>query len=1551
MLQIYLLKLIPLEGNSLKCADTHPLLPLIWKQFFTNFFFQNDLLSAIGTRFINVQLLRKLTDRLNALFDYHNQRWIRMNNEDLIHPNTFNLKTDDDSISQEFVLEERILRLYRTFRIWIKDNRLLKYADLDDEQFSNPEFQIKLLSSILSSNKAYNLDTNPINLWAKSDSTNSFFFRNYLNKSSIQKLITKAENYFLDKIKSPSDLTKDHDSAEHSLLKQNSIEEVDLCFKTSDRVEVNLERHSIECECFHDIIDYFTKLTNPLNYGVLFKNETMTFMKPESMIKNNIIKNDFRDAPIVFTTSLRKQGNADIFFCLLTKILVFLLVSLFRFIENQFEKLAMLNSEFCKTILPELYVDESKSLVRKIPCDKGDLDQNGCAQLATIKINFIETVLNDHVQLKYDRNRMGFDAVIASLIEDVPGDKVVASIYVIQKICLYLLEFFDDQGDPKSQQNQTMIQSFLATMSGWINSINLIGLKYHITGQLLDIFLETLNKLSFVYFDEINYFYLSTALQRSLSLSLIQQITPLLNPSKTSSSTFIEMYKLIGSHLNTTISQQTVFVLLTKFDVVAWLRSPNLREEHFREFQNCLFQCLTFFGINPSDEYLVTFDIYRKHFQDIILHQFPTNLPKIISSTLQKMATNSIAPTLWNSVLHTFGFYTKSLSSIAMLQYSTDSDVKSNENERENSIPKNLVETSATVIDFNFKSFDEDLKNYLLRNKIFTSHEVYDLFQVIIEIKYQFASTSLNHCEYLDHFKNYNFKFLQFLSFISYCWINFNSTSIPDDLKIIWEPFFEAWRIWIFPMKSTKFIQWDHFCFAWQLLINSIQFMLDTFYDHQSQIFSFFWQQFYSFVLNTTSIKSTDIEMFESKILLLSDWSNFIPDIIDMKLLFESISSANQSLKKLNAFVISKLQWNRIDSSSSLLRSENCVETMEKFLYAIISLAEESHIQTLEFSSIPFNLLPIETTQTIFTNIFNFIQKRPTTQSIVFDDDRMTAELHSNLWSVIAKLSKSLVLLDRDSIVDKNIDYSAKVSCYAHFIASIVTYNCNQTVEDNNPALSDARNILKDFFDTLKNKIDGKNQVFFSILPLILIGFNYLLFIDFSSEDRVIIFSQILQCLNDVQNESVRNKLSTHINTLFSYLTTSQFFADAIVATNKTISDTEISLSLLESMIENYFDLAGDLSKICDLLNEHSKFNFRCENPWTTEVEGFIQIAIRMQSYLFLSIHILSLLRNKSFSDHHIREYAHNFIKTCHQQFKLSNFITPIDEPKICFFWMALLDLLTFDHSAMNSSINISMHQISLVNSNPTLSLISESGSLMDSSMVFTEIASGINRQSARIVSSSTSKIVIDFQDENVANTLQSLLELCRVFNAFLNDSINRKFLDLFKHRKIPGSSCLLLFQCMILHATHSIFECFFPEVKSSIDSENFKNEKICKIKNKNIEKFLENLWEIYKIAEQRSQTFRKNKKFQNNHSLFDHFINLLKYPNGLNLSTINQNNQTSNNCDKLQSNDFQSDRYHMELSLENYVMLLEHQQNRFHTLHQWLLDFFPDKNYLKHIC
>lgn len=248
---------------------------------------------------------------------------------------------------------------------------------------------------------------------------------------------------------------------------------------------------------------------------------------------------------------------------------------------------------------------------------------------------------------------------------------------------------------------------------------------------------------------------------------------------------------------------------------------------------------------------------------------------------------------------------------------------------------------------------------------------------------------------------------------------------------------------------------------------------------------------------------------------------------------------------------------------------------MEKFLYAIISLAEESHIQTLEFSSIPFNLLPIETTQTIFTNIFNFIQKRPTTQSIVFDDDRMTAELHSNLWSVIAKLSKSLVLLDRDSIVDKNIDYSAKVSCYAHFIASIVTYNCNQTVEDNNPALSDARNILKDFFDTLKNKIDGKNQVFFSILPLILIGFNYLLFIDFSSEDRVIIFSQILQCLNDVQNESVRNKLSTHINTLFSYLTTSQFFADAIVATNKTISDTEISLSLLESMIENYFDLAG----------------------------------------------------------------------------------------------------------------------------------------------------------------------------------------------------------------------------------------------------------------------------------------------------------------------------------------------------------------------------------------
>lgn len=206
-------------------------------------------------------------------------------------------------------------------------------------------------------------------------------------------------------------------------------------------------------------------------------------------------------------------------------------------------------------------------------------------------------------------------------------------------------------------------------------------------------------------------------------------------------------------------------------------------------------------------------------------------MPQILNLLLEGMTNHVLAPVLWNSVLHTFGFYTKSLSFIAKYQQPSNLLLSINDTKKMtnniDSILKNSFRSSSTM-DFDFFTFDEDLRTYLSRQKLFTSHELFDILQIIVEFMNN-KQQELN-CEFLYQFRIYNIKYLQFLTFISYSWISSNLSSTPNDISSIWIPFFDNWKFWIYPKQNTKTIQWEHFCFAWQLFINSVQFMLDSFY-------------------------------------------------------------------------------------------------------------------------------------------------------------------------------------------------------------------------------------------------------------------------------------------------------------------------------------------------------------------------------------------------------------------------------------------------------------------------------------------------------------------------------------------------------------------------------------------------------------------------------------------------------------------------------------------------------------------------------------------------
>lgn len=244
---------------------------------------------------------------------------------------------------------------------------------------------------------------------------------------------------------------------------------------------------------------------------------------------------------------------------------------------------------------------------------------------------------------------------------------------------------------------------------------------------------------------------------------------------------------------------------------------------------------------------------------------------------LQGMHQSTVAPTLWNSILHTFGFYTKSLSFGGLASRGT--------------VTKNGSPLVSTLADFDYITFDLDLREYTHRQAIFSSHELYDLMTIVIEFHHSSASDQ-TITEFLDHFKLYASKYLQFISFLSYCWICANSTAstCPDDLSVVWKPYFDLWGGWILPKKTTRFIASEHLHFAWELYLKSFQYLIDCMPLPKVSFFcSHLWQLFLIMIVKSTpeTIDQKDVAVIEEKMRQLKCWSAFNPDISDIELMYE----------------------------------------------------------------------------------------------------------------------------------------------------------------------------------------------------------------------------------------------------------------------------------------------------------------------------------------------------------------------------------------------------------------------------------------------------------------------------------------------------------------------------------------------------------------------------------------------------------------------------------------------------------------------------------------
>ncbi|NXM74896.1 EPG5 protein, partial [Serilophus lunatus] len=143
---------------------------------------------------------------------------------------------------------------------------------------------------------------------------------------------------------------------------------------------------------------------------------------------------------------------------------------------------------------------------------------------------------------------------------------------------------------------------------------------------------------------------LQTILQnRRLCTLLSPYFTPVASPSE-----FVTLYEKVVAFLSEDNSD-VVFMLLTKFDLIHWLSlaKPPLAER--TKLLESIHLALNACGLEPEEDILMPFNIFCKHWTNLLQYQFPDHYSDFLRLFMQSSSEQLLSPDCWKASLKALG--------------------------------------------------------------------------------------------------------------------------------------------------------------------------------------------------------------------------------------------------------------------------------------------------------------------------------------------------------------------------------------------------------------------------------------------------------------------------------------------------------------------------------------------------------------------------------------------------------------------------------------------------------------------------------------------------------------------------------------------------------------------------------------------------------------------------------------------------------------------------------------------------------------------------------
>ncbi|XP_012973495.1 ectopic P granules protein 5 homolog isoform X2 [Mesocricetus auratus] len=117
---------------------------------------------------------------------------------------------------------------------------------------------------------------------------------------------------------------------------------------------------------------------------------------------------------------------------------------------------------------------------------------------------------------------------------------------------------------------------------------------------------------------------------------------------------FIQLYEKVVKFLSEDNSDM-IFMLLTKFDVKQWLSTTKPPLSDRTRLLESIHLALTAWGLEPDEDILMPFNLFCKHWTQLLLYQFPDQYSDVLRLLVQSSAEQLLSPECWKATLRALG--------------------------------------------------------------------------------------------------------------------------------------------------------------------------------------------------------------------------------------------------------------------------------------------------------------------------------------------------------------------------------------------------------------------------------------------------------------------------------------------------------------------------------------------------------------------------------------------------------------------------------------------------------------------------------------------------------------------------------------------------------------------------------------------------------------------------------------------------------------------------------------------------------------------------------